>query len=487
MFMKYIFMFRIEICIFLLLFIFILPGAAATVPGTFPEWTTKCLKNLKEYAQPLPFGINGWIVSLSDENKTLLESSFRAIGRPELRPLIDQYNIDHPKKSTPEKPGFVQKLILIRDSELCIIGDIHSSLHSFLRILWRLILTKYLDINLKIIKPDFYMIFMGDYTDRGRWGVEVLITLLMLANQNKDHVFLLRGNHEEKRINEMYGFSVELKAKYGDDPTTGGSAVLDLINEWYSHLPLALFVGRDGTFAQCCHGGIEPTFGTQDFLRSPNTVCDLEADKWQGFSWCDFALIGGKVYSDETRGAIVGRGVTTDVSDFLGKNSLLKCFLRGHQHYNFGLKMLGPTNQAPIHWAEIVAPEIKVIKLADYTDTPVYTFSTGAEGVMVPFDCSGIVKVGATWDDWTLTPYEFSLPDSRDGKFALLKKNTNYPATSSDPLDMGSGGWQDTTPVDPISPEIIATLKLSGLKTSLENLKTKLDTLKMKLTSLKRH
>ena len=39
----------------------------------------------------------------------------------------------------------------------------------------------------------FYMVFLGDYLDRGHYGMEVVYTLLRLKFENWDRVFLLKG------------------------------------------------------------------------------------------------------------------------------------------------------------------------------------------------------------------------------------------------------------------------------------------------------
>ncbi|EJW79253.1 serine/threonine protein phosphatase, partial [Wuchereria bancrofti] len=57
-------------------------------------------------------------------------------------------------------------------------------------------------------------LFLGDYVDRGRHPLEVIVRLLACKIQFPKFVFLLRGNHELFHINKTYGFAVEIRTRY---------------------------------------------------------------------------------------------------------------------------------------------------------------------------------------------------------------------------------------------------------------------------------
>ena len=51
------------------------------------------------------------------------------------------------------------------------------------------------------------MVFLGDYTDRGSYGVEVMYVLMRLKVENPDQVWMARGNHEDILIDHELWFS----------------------------------------------------------------------------------------------------------------------------------------------------------------------------------------------------------------------------------------------------------------------------------------
>jgi hypothetical protein len=163
---------------------------------------------------------------------------------------------------------YVQKLVVPENAEIAFWGDLHGSVHSLVRSLTRLKNDGIIDDDFKIIKPNFYMIFLGDYVDRGFYGIEVIYTLLKLKTVNPDHVFMVRGNHEDLDLNAHYGFALEWRTKFGDQD-------MKELETFYNQLPVALFVGN-GTqiinYVLCCHGCIEPGFDPQTLLSSQGDV-----------------------------------------------------------------------------------------------------------------------------------------------------------------------------------------------------------------------
>lgn len=80
-----------------------------------------------------------------------------------------------------------------------ILGDLHGNfldLMYFERVLWHLSPT---------LSPSS-LVFLGDFVDRGPFGLEVVSYLFAYKLQNPDKVFLIRGNHETRDIQRNFTF-----------------------------------------------------------------------------------------------------------------------------------------------------------------------------------------------------------------------------------------------------------------------------------------
>jgi len=75
--------------------------------------------------------------------------------------------------------------------EIVIIGDLHGDLESLVDILQNSMILQRLGK-----KSDTYLIFLGDYGDRGPFSAEVYYTILKLKLLFPKQIILLRGNHE---------------------------------------------------------------------------------------------------------------------------------------------------------------------------------------------------------------------------------------------------------------------------------------------------
>ncbi|KAG2909622.1 hypothetical protein PC114_g10067 [Phytophthora cactorum] len=91
--------------------------------------------------------------------------------------------------------------------QLVVVGDLHGQLEDLLTIM---------DKN-GVPNSKTWYLFNGDFVDRGSHGIEVILLLLIFKLLYPHYVFLNRGNHEERMINEVFGFEDEVYTKYGTD------------------------------------------------------------------------------------------------------------------------------------------------------------------------------------------------------------------------------------------------------------------------------
>ncbi|XP_061378763.1 serine/threonine-protein phosphatase rdgC [Danaus plexippus] len=141
-------------------------------------------------------------------------------------------------------------------SQITICGDLHGKLDDLLVIFHKNGLPS----------PENPYIFNGDFVDRGKKGLEVLLLLLACMLTFPGGVYLNRGNHEDLIMNTRYGFIREVHQKYRHN----AERLLKLIENVYRWLPLGTII-NNRVFV--VHGGISDTTDL-DMLRS------MERDKY---------------------------------------------------------------------------------------------------------------------------------------------------------------------------------------------------------------
>jgi len=143
-----------------------------------------------------------------------------------------------------------QPMVLRVDAPIKVFGDIHGQYQDLMRFfdLW----------NCPSENGDiecFDYLFLGDYVDRGSHSLETICLLMALKVKYPDKIHLLRGNHEDKWINNAFGFAEECSHRLGEDPAEPDS-VFNKINDLFDWLPLAAVIEEK---IVCLHGGIGST------------------------------------------------------------------------------------------------------------------------------------------------------------------------------------------------------------------------------------
>jgi hypothetical protein len=162
---------------------------------------------------------------------------------------------------------YVQKCIVPTDATINIIGDLHGDAEALINTLDCLV-KKGILFNDFTLKNNHYLVFLGDYTDRGPCGTEVLYALFRLKVANQDQVILLRGNHEDAYVNECPRFfGSELKNKFN---LTTRADRQQFIYDLYELFPVALYLGTPkDEYVLFSHGGLEIGFDPAALLKAP--------------------------------------------------------------------------------------------------------------------------------------------------------------------------------------------------------------------------
>lgn len=325
-----------------------------------------------------------------------------------------------------------QKLIIPADSTVLFFGDLHGNLHSLMRMLHSCIVQGIMNNEYKIIQPNTYFIFLGDYVDRGFYSAESLYTLLQLANNNPENVILLRGNHEDEMLNQQFGFAQEIETKFPTLQTRERSLIYHVFDLMPSVLYLGSQNGNHTDLIQCCHGGIEIGFNPHELLASSSKkvfqaiskldrtmpirllpqalkkdvlthipaheivacACQKPTDPincgllWNDFIEKDSHYTCSTVDYKEGRGWILGKKLTEYIlSSQSTPHVTIHAVFRSHQHHGPMLDMLKQNSGLVSLWKGLV-----------------YTFvSCPIARLNMNFDSYGILKIGSNFNQWQLT------------------------------------------------------------------------------------
>ncbi|PPQ93132.1 hypothetical protein CVT25_003664 [Psilocybe cyanescens] len=218
-------------------------------------------------------------------------------------------------------------------SPVTICGDIHGQYYD---------LMKMFEVGGNL--QDSLYLFLGDYVDRGDFGIECLLYLYALKIYSPSRIVLLRGNHECRHLTEYFTFKRECLHKYSEK-------VYEACLRSFCSLPISALV--DGKFF-CVHGGISPELIKLSDLESINRfvepgshglLCDL--------LWSDPIVNFGHETDPTPTGPGLDRGTTfmhngtrgcsyfytyEAVCQFLERNNLLTV-IRGHEAQDAGYTM----------------------------------------------------------------------------------------------------------------------------------------------------
>lgn len=318
---------------------------------------------------------------------------------------------------------YAQKLIIPNNAHVYFFGDLHGHNDSLEKSLELLKEHSVLTTDNKMINKHDYIVFLGDFVDRGNHGIEVIMNLLDLVIKNPNQVILVRGNHEDCAINAAYGFDKELRNVFG---LTDWKKAKKLINRLYDYLPVVLFIGSYDTQGvlhclQCCHGGLELGFNAYDLLHAPDTqtfqtittlnrvnhakylsptikkallsCCTLKNHTLSladtallGYLWHDFMVDSDGIIDTATGRWQYGSAITQEWLSLQSSATVqLHAVLRAHQHYGTMLEMLKKNRGMVPLWDGLVYTFLSVPLVCDF-----------------PYHVFGKLSLAPQYADWHL-------------------------------------------------------------------------------------
>uniref|UniRef100_A0A914PXJ9 Serine/threonine-protein phosphatase n=1 Tax=Panagrolaimus davidi TaxID=227884 RepID=A0A914PXJ9_9BILA len=213
---------------------------------------------------------------LPHESKFVLKPNIRGLAKRMIYRLInyqilDGFSdaevyciIDNTLELLKPAPAFIHM-----PAPVIIFGDTHGQFADLIRIIKRV-----------DAPPKSRFLFLGDYCDRGRKSIEILILLFCYKLLYPKDVQILRGNHECSKMNRLYGFYEECRR-------TRGTQLWRKFQAVFNEMPLCCLVeNRIITM----HGGISPDIKGMETLyklKKPKTHAECDTGVALDLMWSD--------------------------------------------------------------------------------------------------------------------------------------------------------------------------------------------------------
>jgi diadenosine tetraphosphatase ApaH/serine/threonine PP2A family protein phosphatase len=200
--------------------------------------------------------------------------------------------------------------------DFVVVGDLHGQIDDLLQIFERF-----------GYPPVQSYLFLGDYVDRGKNSIEVILLLYALKALYPNCVYLLRGNHESEVATRTYGFKDECTEFFKKRKT------YHRFCKSFTYLPVAATV-NSGIF--CVHGGLSPSLpflaDIEDQVKKP--LVDIGMSAAEGLLWSDpsVSFCSGFRASPRGIGFLFGQ---EQLDCFLNDNEL-SMMVRAHQFCESG-------------------------------------------------------------------------------------------------------------------------------------------------------
>jgi protein phosphatase len=209
--------------------------------------------------------------------------------------------------------------------EALIVSDLHGDLESLIQIMQESSFIQKMNQN-----NDAFLIFLGDYGDRGEYSKEIFYTVLKLKLAFPEQVILMRGNHEgpEDLLPSPHDLPTEFKIKFGEKWAEAYSKIRELFNCLYN----AVLVEKRYLII---HGGLPPQAKTIDDLAYAHTLHPKQS-LLEDMLWSDPNEMTKDVYaSPRGAGKLFGENITNQAL----RNFDVRILIRGHEPCDDGFKI----------------------------------------------------------------------------------------------------------------------------------------------------
>jgi len=209
--------------------------------------------------------------------------------------------------------------------EALIVGDLHGDLESLVNIL------KESNFLQKMSQTkNAFLIFLGDYGDRGAFSAEVYYTVLKIKLLFPEQVILMRGNHEgpEDLLASPHDLPYQFQARFGEKWTEAYAKIREL----FRHLYNAVLVDERYLII---HGGLPPQANTAEDLAYAH-IKHPKQSFLEDMLWGDpNEMIKGTCASPRGAGKLFGENITDKVL----RRFNAKILIRGHEPCEEGFKI----------------------------------------------------------------------------------------------------------------------------------------------------
>jgi len=234
-------------------------------------------------------------------------------------------------------PIFVQKVKVPSNAKVFMVGDLHSSIRSFIHILKHLHKTHRMftdiDVGFKL-NPNFYLFFLGDIVDRGPYSLELLTLICQLKLENRNQVYIINGNHEDRNTYSRYGLLEETLEQFDLENRKKTLRYLNFLH----YFPSAIYLQKGEKLYQLNHGAVTPY---QDEKNKIKRLIKSNTHEYAFMRYHQIFKNGRQVFKTKDTDCLKWGDFNAKIDDIIGMDTSRPNF--GYQYVKDYIQELGLT------------------------------------------------------------------------------------------------------------------------------------------------